>query len=282
MSSSFESAQRFFRPTDVAGLRRNQRRIQVLHALRIARNVMLACAFAALAAWAWRHTQSDARFAVRGIEISGARYTSRADLETVTQQYVGLNLFRIDIDRVQRDLGSLAWVSRVAIEKKLPDTLRITVVERVPVALVATPGGLRYADAEGVAFAPLSTSVGDPDLPLITEASGVELKRCVELIRTLKASDPEVYSRISEVRPLAPHAFAIFDRDLGAVVYADAADLSDKWRKLYAIAAAEKLGKGSIQYADLRFAGRVVLKPVHDMTRSVASVTEIAPVQITN
>ena len=59
------------------------------------------------ALWAYRHTQSNARFAVRTIEIDGAVHTPRAALDLATQRYVGLNLFQIDIARVQRDLGGL-------------------------------------------------------------------------------------------------------------------------------------------------------------------------------
>jgi len=59
-----------------------------------------------------------------------------------------------------------------------------------------------------------------------------------------------------------PEGFALFDRQLGAVVYANAADLSAKWRELYAVAEAEKLGRDAIAYADLRFADRIVIKPL--------------------
>ena len=50
------------------------------------------------------------------------------------------------------------------------------------------------------------------------------------------------------------------DRDLGAVVYANAEDLSAKYRSLYAVLQAERNPK--IEYADLRFADRVIVKQV--------------------
>ena len=82
------------------------------------------------------------------------------------------------------------------------------------------------------------------------------------LVRNLRLHDPDLYARISEIRPVAPDAFAIFDRQLGTVVYDRAADLSSKWRELYAIAQSEKLDRGSVLYADLRFSDRIVLKPL--------------------
>jgi cell division protein FtsQ len=259
--SSFDSTHpRFLRPIDVARIRRNQNRIHVQRVLGIARNVALGVLLVLLAIWLYRHARSHARFAVKNIEVIGAIHTTRTDLDLVTARYAGSNLFKINIERLQTDLRTLPWISRIAVEKKLPDTLRIRVVEREPVALALTAKGLQYVDADGAAFAELSPRVGDPDLPLIREASGPELARTVELIRHLRANDTAVYSRISEIKPVAPDGFAIYDRELAASIYVNAADVSAKWRSLYGITRAENLQRGSIQYADLRFSDRVVIK----------------------
>ncbi|PYQ32025.1 MAG: hypothetical protein DMF56_02705 [Acidobacteria bacterium] len=258
---------RFFRPTDVARLRRNQRQIQIGRLLVLLRNVAVLAIVVAGGVWIWEHAQSDARFAVKHIEIAGEVHTPRAAIDGVAQRYVGVNLFQIDIARVQRDLGGVGWISHINIEKKLPDTLRIKITERTPVALVRINGALRYADETGVAFADLTSAAGDNDLPIITDASGAELTRAVALLRELRAHDREIYSRISEVRPIAPRGFAIFDRQLGAFVYADADNVSAKWRSLYAILGAENQPR--IEYADLRFADRVIVK-VSDVIPSVS------------
>jgi cell division protein FtsQ len=256
---SFDTtASRFLRPADVARLRRNQRRIQVQRLLVILRTAGVAVLLVTGAVWAWRLTQSNERFAVRKIEVDGAKHTPRTTLDDVTRQYVGLNLFQIDIARVQKDLGNVGWVRRIDIEKKLPDTLRIKITERTPVALVRKGEALSYVDEDGAAFAELSPSVGDDDLPVITDAQGAELARTVALLRELRAKDRELYTRVSEVWPIPPRGFALYDRGLGAIVYANADDLARKWRNLYGVLAAENNPK--IEYADLRFADRVIVK----------------------
>jgi cell division protein FtsQ len=208
--------------------------------------------------WIYRSTQSNARFSVRTIEVEGALHTSRADLDRITRGYTGLNLFQIDIARVQRDLGGLGWVRRIDIEKQLPDTLRIKITERTPVALVRDGDKLLYVDEEAAGFAELSPRAGDDDLPVISDAAGAELARTVKLLRDLRAGDRELYSRVSEIWPIPPRGFALYDRALGAVVYANADDISAKYRNLHAILSAEQNPK--IEYADLRFAGRVIVR----------------------
>ena len=138
MSAGYDSTSpRFFRPADVARLRRNQRRIQLQRFFSAAGKVTVAGGIVVGLLLAYRHTQGDARFAVKAIEIVGATHTPRAAIDAVTNQYIGANLFRIDIARLQADLRRLGWVKRIEAEKKLPDTLRIRIVEREAVALAA-------------------------------------------------------------------------------------------------------------------------------------------------
>jgi cell division protein FtsQ len=153
-------------------------------------------------------------------------------------------------------------VSRIDIEKTLPDTLRIKITERTPVALARSGDRLLYVDEQGVAFAELMPRAGNEDLPVVNDATGAELARSVALLRQLRATDREIYSRISEVRPVPPRGFALYDRDLGAFVYADEGDVSAKWRSLYAILQAENHPR--IEYADLRFADRVIVRTLEN------------------
>lgn len=282
--STVDTTQRFFRPSDVTRVRRNQNRIQIQRLLIIMRNVVFVAAVVLVSTWAYRQTQSDARFAVKNIEVSGAVHTPRAEIDAITKRYAGLNLFKIDIARVQHDLGSLRWIQRIAIEKKLPDTLRINVVERIPVAIVrGHDGWLDYVDGTGVVLTELSPSIGDDDLPIIAEATGTELARAVRFVRDLKNADAALYSRAAEVRPVAPRGFAVFDRDLNTTVYLNDDDATAKWRSLYSVVQGENLGKAAIEYADLRFAGRIVIKPVHPIAISAAVPrTNVPAAEITN
>lgn len=283
MSAGYDSTSpRFFRPADVARIRRNQRRIQFQRMASIGGKAAVVIGIVAGAFLMYRQTQGDARFAVKTIEIDGSTHTSRAAIDAVTRQYIGANLFRIDIARLQADLRRLGWVKRIEAEKKLPDTLRIRIVERTPVALAAVGGRISYVDENGVPFAELSPAVGDVDLPLITNAAGAELARSVALLTDLRMRDPQIYSRISEVKPVAPSGFALFDRELGAFIYTEEGDLSAKWRDLYAVARAEHLGIHDIEYVDLRFAGRIVVKPVHAAVLPPLTHPQVISTQITN
>lgn len=61
----------------------------------------------------------------------------------------GQNLLALDLDRVRRDLEMNPWIARAEVESRRPDTLRLSVYEREPVAQVVI---WRLNRAEGHAW----------------------------------------------------------------------------------------------------------------------------------
>jgi hypothetical protein len=281
MSSMFDSTDRFLRPADIARLRRNQRQIRMQRALVWSGNLLIAALIVAVAVWILRIAESSSRFAIRRVELVGVVHAPRPELEALTRAYVGANLFRVDIKQVRKDLSSISWIRSASIEKTMPDLLRIRVTERVPLAIASDgacasrsasgrPCALRYVDASGLPFAELSAAVGDGDLPLIQAASPGDVARCVALLMSLKSGRPDIFARISELRPLGLGGFAIFDQRLACEVYVDSEHIAERWTTFDRIVNAERFGRDSIAYADLRFEGRVVIRPTHPIALAVA------------
>jgi cell division protein FtsQ len=274
--TAFETAPQFLRPSDLRGTRRNQRRLLLQRLLGIAANAAVAGLFIAAVAWVYFTAQRDARFAIHHVDTLGIRHTSQAEVDRVMSRYVGQNLFQTDLERLRREIAALPWIASVAIEKRLPDSVTLHVTEREPVALVARGRALAYVDSAGVAFAPLRPEWGNPDLPLITAAAPQQLRGCVEVLEMLRSHSPELYARLSEITPLGSDGYRIFDRDLATFVSIRPEDAIEKWTALYSIARAEKYERGSIEYADLRFAERVIVKPKQPRVRAVAEPTRPA------
>lgn len=262
-----DTSDRFFRPIDAQATRRNYRRVQVGRILSIAGNVLAAAVVMLALGWLWQTTQRDERFSIRQASATGAVNTAQAELDRVLRRYVGANLFQLDIESVRRDLAALPWVASVAIEKELPGRLTVHVTERVPVAIVAGAAGLRYADATGAVFADVDPRFGAMDLPLVAGADAKSVAGCVAMLETLKASSPELHSRVSEISPADGGTWRVWDRELGTAVFVGEHPEA-KWKTLHAIAAREGLEAGAIEYADLRFEDRVIVRPRKGATRA--------------
>lgn len=263
------SSDRFFRPAELGTTPRNLRRLQAKRLLAGLANLLLVVALLAGAGWLWRKTQEDTRFAITNVEITGIVHAPRAAIEATARSYQGANLFRLELDGVRARLRREPWIESVAVEKKLPDTLQIAITERKPAALVAAKDGLRYVDRNGVVFARLSPAVGDPDLPLIGETAHADIRAAVAFLEELRLRRPDLYARVSQISASRSGGFAVWDRDLDSTVYVGP-DGAAKWTAVYQIAAAEGWGAGDLEYADVRFRERIVIKP-KEATRSGAS-----------
>jgi len=133
-------------------------------------------------------------FRVHRVEIVGARYVAPSDI-----------LSRLHVDTlasVWDPTGPLA--ARVArhpeiqhadVHRKLPGTLVIEIVERVPIALVQAPGGFRVYDARGIAL-PIDPARVLVDVPVLIERDTTILR----LLGAMRAARPEMYDRVSAAR----------------------------------------------------------------------------------
>lgn len=256
----FATSEHFLRPDNTQLTRRNRRQMQAQRLLAFAGRLLFAFLAILLTYWMFQRTQRDSRFAVRSVELGGVKHTTRSELQRVSRQWIGMNLFQLDIDRVQNDLQALPWVERVSIEKKLPSTLKITVTERRPVALAMLDGSMRYVDKRGNAFAELTPEVGNPDLPLILSSAPAQRSQCLQVLQALQSRHPAIYSRISEIGVAGENGFLVFDRDLRTRIFIDGENAADKWITLYGIASAEGFREDPPDHVDLRFDDRIIVK----------------------
>jgi cell division protein FtsQ len=142
-------------------------------------------------------------FHVRQVEIYGAVYAqpsriiSRMRVDTTMS--IWMNLAPVE-RRVARD----PQVRSVAIERKLPGTLVVRLVENAPVALVESSGttdkggsgsAMRVVDGSGHAL-PIDPSRTNIDLPVVESADPSVL----QLLADVKAREPRLFAQISSVR----------------------------------------------------------------------------------
>jgi len=137
-------------------------------------------------------------FRVRHIEVRGARLASPAEVVQTMQVDTLWSVWdRTDslVARVKR----LAQVESAEISRRLPGTLVVTITEYLPVALIPAADGFRAYDEDGRALA-LDMSRMPMDLPVIQKRDTTLLR----LLGEVRASDPSLFARVSELRRAAP------------------------------------------------------------------------------
>lgn len=108
-------------------------------------------------------------FRVQEVMVSGRQQTDRDVLIGALNVARGAPILAFDIDEAKRRLEALPWVRGSTIERMLPDTILVSIVEREPLALWQLDGKLHLVDAEGTviltegldAYADLLVVVGE-------------------------------------------------------------------------------------------------------------------------
>jgi hypothetical protein len=91
-------------------------------------------------------------FGAHVLVLNGARFTARAEVETLLGLDGSPNLFRFAADRLAQQLVTLPAVETANVEVQLPSTVVVNIVEREP-RLVWVIGSRRYAaDQDGLLF----------------------------------------------------------------------------------------------------------------------------------
>ena len=144
---------------------------------------------------------SSSAFDYAKLRVQGAHYTDVATVEASLADIRGDNLFGIDTEPLEADLGQLATVARARVQVQLPDTLAVTLDEREPI-LVWKVGERRYlVDVTGALFA-LLPDKPPPEaaaLPVVDDHRAASAGLSVG--RSLDAVDLDAATRLASLRP---------------------------------------------------------------------------------
>jgi cell division protein FtsQ len=100
----------------------------------------------------------------RGIEVSGTDRLSRSEIVGLAAVSKATNVLWLDDGSIERSLETNPWVADAEVHVGFPATIRIEIVERIPVAVVSDGLGRTFVAADGT---PLGAASRTRDLPTI-------------------------------------------------------------------------------------------------------------------
>ncbi len=153
---------------------------------------------------------------VGDIEVEGRAMTGREAILRAVGATRGTPLLAVDPAQARTQLEALPWVRSAAVERRLPDTLHIRLVERQPLAFWQRQGKLVLIDREGAVitgdrlerFPGLIVIVGDD----AARRAGALLDNGIDI--QLPEDDPQsAWSRLAQLE----HSSRLLARDVQIV-----------------------------------------------------------------
>lgn len=128
------------------------------------------------------HRLSGVGFAVRAVDVTGARGEDAHAIVLASEVYDGQPIFTVDPEAVRARIEALPTVRRATVARLLPDRVAIVVETREPYALWQVEGDLHIIDRHGVVLAQ-ADPMNPPALPLVVAEGANE--GVVEIVEAL-------------------------------------------------------------------------------------------------
>ena len=217
----------------------------------------------------------DSRFRIAGagnIEASGLTEVSRAEILPIFGEDIGRNIFFVPLNERRKQLEAIPWVQHATVMRLLPDHIRVSVVERHPVAFVRHGSTIGLVDAEGVLLSmpaatmaqhhysfPVVTGI-DPRDPLAARTARMAVYE--RMLAELDANNQHLSQQISEIDLTDPQDARVFMPEQGSDILAHFGDdrFLERYQRYKAHIAEWRQQYAKLAAVDLRYDSQVVLE----------------------
>jgi cell division protein FtsQ len=241
--------------------------------------------------------ERDARFRIAGaanIEAAGLTEVSRADMLPVFGEDIGRNIFFVPLDERRKQLESIPWIERATVMRLLPDQIRVSVVERKPVAFTRQGQQIGLVDADGVLLSMPASAMAQHhySFPVITgidrgdpaASRKARMATYLRLMSDLDSTGQHNSQQISEIDLTDPEDARVLMPEQGADILAHFGEdyFLERYQRYKAHIAEWRQQYPHLAAVDLRYEQQVVLemasgKEASDVMAGAGSSSPVKP-----
>lgn len=156
-----------------AAASKEEKRERLYRFFRLAATFVFIIAFAYLLVKGYDFITTDEYFSIKNTKIIGNNFVSDKEIVSLMELHEGANIFKTGIQKLQKRISAHPWIMGVLIKRELPNSLLITVEERMPIAVAVYKGKSYLVDSDGVALGRRETLLDNRYFPIIR---GVDFK----------------------------------------------------------------------------------------------------------
>jgi cell division protein FtsQ len=237
--------------------------------------ILVLGAFTTLTLMMRHYLDRDARFRIAGtddIQAAGLTEVSRAQMLPIFGEDIGRNIFFVPIDARRKQLEEIPWIEHATVMRLLPDQIRVSVVERRPVAFTRHGAQIGLVDANGVllAMSPASMARHHYSFPVLTgidpgdsaESRQARMDVYLRLMAELDAGGKHNSEQISEIDLTDPEDARVLMPEQGGDILAHFGQdhFLERYERYQAHIADWRQQYPHLAAVDLRYDNQVVLQ----------------------
>lgn len=190
------------------------------------------------------------------IEVQGRAHTSRDVLMAVSELTLGQPMLTISLPALHERLSTIGWVKDVAIERRMPSTIRLILTERVPMALLQTETGHRVIDEDGEIISGADPSAFGHLTVVAGNSAGPNAAPLLNILRT----EPELFAEVWAVTYQSERRWDVHLRN-GIRVRLPETDPRTAWSRLAIIDHSKRITDRDLAVIDLRVPDQMIVEP---------------------
>ncbi len=204
------------------------------------------------------------------IVMSGNQRVTADAMSALLGGLHGENILAADLETWRSRLLESPWIADASFRRALPSTLEVLVRERTPIAIGRKGGRLYLVDERGAAIDSYGPQYANLDLPIVDgfatgrpdeAADAARGATAARLIMELRQK-PELAERLSQVDVSDVHNVTILLNDDPAELRVGEEHFLERVESYLSLSSALHERVPEIDYVDLRFDGRVYVRPL--------------------
>jgi cell division protein FtsQ len=214
---------------------------------------------------------------VRTVRVSGSKHVTSAEVTRAARISSGTNILLLSTAAVVRDAETLPWVRHARVDRSLPGTVRVRIVERHP-ALVVSQNSTRWLiDPSGHVIARArGHRRGLPTVAGLHEAhiepgTALQTSAAHGVLKAWRSLPPKLGRQVVAMFAPTVDAITLSLRDGTTIRYGPPQALKDKNRVILALLHKTKVEGTGASYIDVRVPTSPAVAPVSSPTPTPTS-----------
>ena len=190
------------------------------------------------------------------IEVKGRAHTPKSVILAASELTLGEPMLTISLAALHERLSTIGWIDEVAVERRMPSTIRIVLTERIPMALLQTEAGHRVIDQTGTIISGANPSF----FGHLTVVAGTSAAPNAGPILNILQTEPELFADVWAVTYQSERRWDVHLRN-GIRVRLPETDPRTAWSKLAIIDLSKQITNRDLAVIDMRVPDQMIVEP---------------------